>query len=333
MRSAFAVLSVIFSIGFLAAQTPVSGPTESFIFDLPTNSLRSIVGFLGSASLGPAILPKLDYASVAPQKNYAIAFQDGRCLVVSGLDSEHVTTTTLPGAFSVPESVAWSGDGSVAVLYSRTGNWVRTISDLPISPNAASILDLTSLDLTSQGGALSTVVADLHGEHVVIGITGDNAGVFQIASDQSFVPLISVSKPISLAFSDDGRKLYILNGDSMQLSELNLTDSTSQTWRINELEDPIAVRLARDAAQRQVIYVAGRKDQSLFVYDSGTHEVVGRVSLTFQPSGIEILGRDSYLLRPRVSYDDPLWSFRNSAQPMVYFVPATPLIAREDSSR
>lgn len=328
MRSAFAVLSVIFSIGSLAAQTPVSGPTEGFIFDLPTNSLRAIVGLLGSASLGPAILAKLDYASVAPQKNYAIAFQDGRCLVVSGLDSEHVTTTTLPGAFSVPEGVAWSGDGSVAVLYSRTGNWVRTISDLPISPNAASFLDLSS-----QGGALSTVVADLHGEHVVIGITGDNAGVFQIASDQSFLPLVSVSKPISLAFTDDGRKLYIIDGDSMQLSELNLADSTSQAWRINELEDPIAVRLARDPEQRQVIYVAGRRDRSLLVYDSSTHEVVGRVSLTFQPSGIEILGRDSYLLRPRASYDDPLWSFRNSAQPMVYFVPATPLIVGEDSSR
>ena len=328
MRSVFAVLSVIFSIGSLAAQTPVSGPTEGFIFDLPTNSLRAIVGFLGSASLGPAILPKLDYASVAPQKNYAIAFQDGRCLVVSGLDSEHVTTTTLPGAFSVPESVAWSGDGSVAVLYSRTGNWVRTISDLPISPNAASFLDLSS-----QGGALSTVVADLHGEHVVIGITGDNAGVFQVASDQSLLPLVSVSKPISLAFTDDGRKLYIIDGDSVQLSEFNLADSTSQTWRLNELEDPIAVRLARDAAQRQVIYVAGRRDQALLVYDSSTHEVVGRVSLTFQPSGIEILGRDSYLLRPRASFDDPLWSFRNSAQPMVYFVPATPLIAGEDSSR
>lgn len=328
MRSAFAVLSVIFSIGSLAAQTPVSGPTEGFIFDLPTNSLRAIVGFLGSASLGPAIFPKLDYASVAPQKNYAIAFQEGRCLVVSGLDSEHVTTTTLPGAFSVPESVAWSGDGSVAVLYSRTGNWVRTISDLPTSPNAASFLDLSS-----QGGALLTVVADLHGEHVVIGITGDNAGVFQIASDQSFLPLLSVSKPISLAFTDDGRKLYIIDGDSMQLSELNLTDSTFQAWQIIELEDPIAVRPARDGTQRQVIYVAGRKDQSLLVYDSSTHEVVSRVSLTFQPSGIEILGRDSYLLRSRVSYDDPLWSFRNSVQSMVYFVPATPLIVGEDSSR
>ena len=328
MRSAFAVWPALFSIGFLAAQTPVSGPMEGFIFDPPTNSLRAVVGFLGSASLGPAILPKLDYASVAPQKNYAIGFQEGRCLVVSGLDSEHVTTIGLPGGFSVPEGVAWSGDGSVAVLYSRTGNWVRTISDLPASPNAASFLDLTS-----QGGALSTVAADLHGEHVVMGITGENAGVFQIARDQSLLPLVPVRKPISLAFSEDGRKLYIIDGDAMQLSELNVADSTSQAWPISELEDPIAVRPARDAAQRQVIYVAGRKDQSLLVYDSFTHEVLGRVSVAFQPMGIEILGRTSFLLRPRVGYDDPLWSFRNSVQPMVYFIPATPLTAQGDSSR
>jgi hypothetical protein len=327
MRSALAVLSVILPLGSLAGQTPVSGPMEGFVFDLPTNSLRPIIGFLGSASLGPAIFPKLNYASVAPQKNYAIAFQDGRCLVVSGLDSEHVSTTTLSGEFSVPEGVAWSGDGSVAVLYSRTGNWVRTISGLPVSPNVASIMDVSSQ------GALSTAVADLHGEHVFIGVTGDNAGVFQITGDQNLLSLFSASKPISLALTEDGRKLYTLDGGSMQLSELNLADSTSQAWPISDLEDPIAIQPARDAAQRQVIYVAGRKDQSLVVYNSSTHEIDSRVSLTFQPSGIEILGRNSYSLRPRVSYDDPLWSFRNSVQPMVYFVPATPLIAEEDSSR
>src|SRR5882724_2564556 len=103
MRSAFAILSVILSIGFLPAQTPVSGPMEGFTFDFPTGSLRGIIGFLGSASLGPAVLSKLDYASVAPHKNYAIAFQDGRCLVVSDLNSAQIVTATLPGSFPVPE--------------------------------------------------------------------------------------------------------------------------------------------------------------------------------------------------------------------------------------
>jgi hypothetical protein len=188
-------------------------------------------------------------------------------------------------------------------------------------------LDVSSL------GALFAVATDLRGEHVAIALVGDNSGVFQIAADQSFLPLLSVSKPISLAFTDDGGKLYILDGASKQLSEVSMADSTTQAWPVPELEDPIAVRVARDTAQRQVIYLAGRSDRSLFAYDLSSHEVIAAVSLTFPPSGIEPLGNNSYLLRPRSSMDDPLWSFRNSAPPMVYFVPATPLMVGEDSSK
>jgi hypothetical protein len=328
MRSAFAVLAITLSIGILPAQTPLSGPVEGFTFDLPTRSLRGIIGMLGSASLGPAVWSNLDYASVAPHKNYAIAFQDGRALVISGLDSDRISAATLPESVSGPEGIAWSGDGSLAVLFSRTANWVQTISGLPAAPNVGSRLDVSSL-----GGALFVVASDLHGEHVAIAQVGDKSGVFQIAGDQTFLPLLSVSKPISLAFSDNGGMLYVLDGASKQLSEVNMADLTTQAWAVPELEDPIAVRVARDTAQRQVIYLAGRSDRSLFAYDLSSHEVVAGVSLTFQPTGIEPLGNGSYLLRPRSNMDDPLWSFRNSAPPMVYFVPATPLVLGEDSSK
>jgi DNA-binding beta-propeller fold protein YncE len=189
------------------------------------------------------------------------------------------------------------------------------------------------VDLSPQGGVLSTIAVDLHGERVVVGMAGENAGVFQIASDQALVPLVAAAKPVSLTFSEDNQKLYILDSGSMQVSELNLADSNSQSWPVAELEDPIAVRAARDSAQLSVIYVAGGKDQALVVYDLSTHEAISRVPLSFQPNRIEGLGKNSYLLRPRVSFDDPLWSFRNSSPPMVFFVPATPLIVGEDSSR
>jgi DNA-binding beta-propeller fold protein YncE len=327
MRSAFALLAVTFTIGILPAQTPLSGPVEGFTFDLPTRGLRGIIGMLGSASLGPAVWSNLDYASVAPHKNYAIAFQEGRALIVSSLDSDQIAPATLPGSFSVPEGIAWSGDGSLAVLYSRTGNWVQTISGLPSSPNAGSPLDVSSL------GTLLAVASDLRGEHIAIAMVGDSSGVFQISGDQSFRPLLSVSKPISLAFTDDGGKLYVLDGASKQLSEVSMADLTTQTWPVPELEDPIAVIAARDATQRAVIYLAGGSDRSLIAYDLSSHELIAGVSLTFQPTGIEPLGKDSYLLRPRLNTDDPLWSFRNSTQPVVYFVPATPLFVSEDSSR
>ena len=324
MRSLFAVLLLV--IGPLAAQTRVNGPMEGFTFDAPTESLRGIIGFLGSASLGPAIVSKLHYASAAPRKSYALAFQDGQCLIVSGLGSDQTTTSILPGICSAPEGVAWSGDGSLAVLYSRTGNWVQIISGLPSSPNAGSLLDVSPA-----GGTICAVTADLHGTHIAIGVEGDNGGVFQIAEDQTFLPLLSVTKPISLSFTDEGEKLYIVDGASNQVSELSFPNLTSQTWQVTELEHPSAGRIARDSAQRLVLYLVG--DHLLLVYDPASHEAIASVPLAFEPAEIGLLGRDSYLLRSRSSSDDPLWSFRNSPQPMVYFVPATPLTAGEDSTR
>lgn len=320
------LLLMILTIGPLAAQTRLNGPIEGFTFDAPTESLRGIIGFLGSASLGPAIGSKLQYASAAPHKNYAIAFKDGQCLIVSGLDSEQITTSIVSESLAMPEGVAWSGDGSLAVLYSRAGNWVQVVSGLPVAPTIGPSLDISSLD-----GTLSTVAIDLHGGHIAVAVEGDKGGVFQIADDQTFLPLFSAPKATSLSFTDDGGTLYILEGGSKQLSELNLSDLTSQTWGVAELEHPAAVRIGRDSTQRQVIYLAG--DHLLLVYDLVSHEAIGSAQLAFEPTKIELLGGDSYLLRSRSNNDDPLWSFRNSPQPVVYFVPATPLMTGEDVTR
>jgi hypothetical protein len=328
MRLACAALPLLSSIGFLAAQTPFSGPMVGFTFDRPTGSLRGISGLLGSALLGAPVLLKLDYASVAPLKDYAIAFQGGQCLFASNLRLAPISIATLPGQFSVPDGIAWSGDGSVAVLYSPKGNWVQTISGLPLSPNAGPLLDVSPL-----GGTLSNVAVDFHGEQLVIGVLGDSGGVFRIADSQTFLPLLTVSKPISLSFSDEGGKLYILDGASKQVFELNMGDSTSQSWPIADLEDPIAVRVIQDTAQVRVVYVAGGSDSALVSYDSSSHEVIASIPLTFQPTEMESLGRNSFVLRPRTSNDDPLWTFRTSEQPTVYFVPASPLALGEDSGR
>src|ERR1700693_4023845 len=105
-------LSVCCSIGLLSAQhAPLEGPVEGVTFDAPTRSFRTITGSLGSAFLGPAVLGAFDRGFVAPHKNYAVAFRDGRCFLVSALDSQQAYTATLPGCFNVPEDVIWSDDG------------------------------------------------------------------------------------------------------------------------------------------------------------------------------------------------------------------------------
>jgi hypothetical protein len=329
MRSGFVFLPVFLSISLLPAQqTQLSGPVEGFTFDLPTMSLRPVIGSLGSASLGQPILRGVAFGSVAPQQNYALTFRDSRCSLVLGLGSAQTSTVKVPGSFVLPEGVAWSGDGSTAILYSRTGNWIQILSGLPYAVNPGSSLSIAPL-----GGTLSAAATDLHGEQIAIGVVGETTGIYRVANGVNFVPLLSVSKPIALSFSDDAATLYGLDAATDQVFALSMADLTSQSWPTDRLTDPVALRPAHDATSRAVIYVAGGGDHLLMAYDASTHQAIASVQLSFQPSVIQTLGTNSFLLAVRATSDDILWSFRNTPQPTVYFVPAPPVQSRESGRK
>jgi hypothetical protein len=330
MSRALLFLAALASIcSVRAQQPPLSGPVEGFVYDAPTGSIRGVIGSLGSASLGPAIVPLLDFASVAPRQSYALAVQRGQTLLISGLTpadrlaSANPSVTALAGSFSVPDGVAWSGDGSVAVLYSRIGNWIQAITGLPGSAVAGPLLSLVPL-----GGSLSAIATDLHGARIAIGMTGGHAGVYGLVGGQSWVPTLDASNPVALAFSDSGA-LYALDAATRQLFEVGVSetgsvDSAAQTWPV-ALNDGIAVQSSLDASNRQILYIAGRSDRLLLTYDVASHQRIASVPLPFEPTTINPLGNVSFLMRSRSASTDPLWSFTNSPQFAVYFVPATPL--------
>ena len=313
-------LSICGSIGLLSAQrAPFEGPIEGVTFDAPTRSFRTITGSLGSAFLGPAVLGDFDYGSVAPHKNYAVAFRDGRCFLVSALDSQQASATMLPGCFNMPEDVVWSGDGFTAVLYSRTEGWIQVLTGVPDSVTPTNLINITP------GASLSAVAADIDGGHVVAGITGDMPGVYQITKDQLLAPILSLAKPAALAFSIDRGTLYAVDGFSSQVFELSMIDLSSQSWPVDGLIDPIAIAPVRDAEMRRVVYIAGGSDRALLAYDAISHDLIANVELEISPTTMVALGRHSFLLRPRLTDADTMWSISDDSPPTVYFVPPTPL--------
>jgi hypothetical protein len=198
MRPALFLISGFISTAFLSAQQPtLTGPVEAYTFDAPTRSLRAVFGFPGAATFSPALRSSLEFASVAPRQNYSIGFQRGQCLLISGLGST-VSTRALSGVEAQPEGIAWSGNGSLAVLYSLSGNWLQTISGLPSAPAVG-----TRVDGSSLGGVLASVAADAQGKHVAAGVVGDAGGVdaggVYLSSDgQTFTSLKQVAKPVAL---------------------------------------------------------------------------------------------------------------------------------------
>jgi hypothetical protein len=259
------------------------------------------------------------YGSVAPHQNYALTFQGDRCTLVTGLGSDQRSAVQAEGSFSLPEGVTWSGDGTTAILHSQTGNWIQVLSGLPAMKQGP------FLSLAPLGGTLSSIAADSSGKQIAIGMLGDIGGVYQLTDSGTFAVLLPGVKPIALAFSDDGKTLYALDGAANLLYELNLADSSSQTWPLDGVSDPIALISTKDASHRAVIYVAGRSDRVLKVFDSSTHEVLASIQLSFQPNVIDPLGSASFLIESRLTSEDILWTFTNAPQPAVYFVPAAPI--------
>jgi hypothetical protein len=321
MRSTlFLILGLAFA-GRLAPQPPsVTGPVEAYTFDPPTRSLRAVVGFPGAASFGPVLRDGLDFASVAPRQNYGIGFQGSQCVFIAGLGSSRVSVRALLGVEAQPEGIVWSGDGSLAVLYSRKGNWLQTISGFPGTPAAGARITGSSL-----GGSLMSVAADAHGKQVAAGISADDGWVYQSSDRQTFNKLVPVTKPIALSFSTDGATLYALDSSAPQVIAVNVSNHTSQGIALTGLATPVGIQAAEDSQNRQLLYVAASSDRMLRILDVATQQIVVDVPLSVQPTSLDQFGSNSFVVAARSQAANPLWLFANTPQPGAYFVPAIQL--------
>jgi sugar lactone lactonase YvrE len=318
LRLAAFPLAITLAVAPLCAQqTFLSGPAQGFTFDPPSKSFRAVIGLPGAAFFGPALLSGFDTGSVAPHKNYGIGYQQGNCFLVTGLDSDQISSNPVAGLSSQADGITWSGDGSVAVLYSRTGSWLQVLSGLPDNPQLGAWVDLSPL-----GGSLSGIASDSQGKNIAVAIQGDSGGVFLLTGAQTFAPLLGLANPTALAFSQDAASVYVLDGNAIQLDVVALSDSSFQAFPLGGLQNPSAVASGRDAQGHTLVYVASSNDQILRVFDPTAQQVVVDLSLAAQPTGITILGPNSFVIASRLQPTDPLWLFASTPQPAVYFVPA-----------
>jgi len=312
-----ALLCVIASIcsAQLPAQTSVTGPVEALTFDSPTRSVRAVIGVPHSALFGPALLDNLDLASIAPGQTYGIVFEGGQCLFVSGLGSKKVSSAAISGANSHPDGVVWSGNGSLAILYSSSSGWFQSITGFPNAPVAGTAVEVTL------GGAFAAVASDTGGQQIAVAVSGDNGGVYQFANGQ-FTRLASMAKPVSLSFSNDGQTLYALDAATLEVTAVSLGGHGFQTLELPGMANPIAIQSLEDSESRQVLYVAGGSDRLLRIVDVASQQILADVALNFQPTGIAPFGSSSFVLANRSQSANPLWLFASTPTPASYFVPA-----------
>lgn len=316
--------SVLSAVSAVAQQSPVSGPVAGFTFDAPTRSIRAVNGSLGSAALGAPLAVNLDFASVAPRKDYAIGCAGDACYAISNLSGK-IVFAPLANLAGVADGVVWSRDGSGAVVFSRSGNWMQRIQGIPSAIAVGAPIAVPE-------GTLSAVALDTTGDQLVFSVSGASTGVFWITGGANVVPIGDAAASV-LAFAQDGKSIYAFPEGSGVIEQIELSSGGTQSWVIPDQADTSAARFDRDSSNPSFLYLASRNGHSLTAYDVATRQVVSRASLSFEPTEIEALGNGNYLLHSRVSDDDVLWSFRAAQQPLIYFVPATPLPATNPPAR
>ena len=295
---------------------PLTGPTQGFAYDAPSMGLHQVLGSFGSARLGPALVRNLNFGTVAPQHSYGIGCSAEQCSLILGIGSEQIQQTTISDQLGIPEAAVWSADGRIVVLYSRSEQWVRVLRGLPEAAEAGPQWSVWSL------GTLSAVAIRPDGGNIVMSITGEHPGVFEITATGNFVPLHEAVNPVALVFSAAGDTLYVLDAGAHTIAEIHMRDGLGQSWPIAAVQDPIGIQLGQDSAGRSVVYVAGRGDRMLFAYDSTSHQLLEQIPLSFAPSQMEPSGSGSFLLTSRTNADELLWSF--TAGRGAFFVPVTP---------
>jgi hypothetical protein len=312
-------LTLISALGLPAQPTSLTGPVEAITFDAPTRSLRAVNGFPGAASFGPMLLDSLDVASVAPRQNYGIVFESGKCLFVSNLGSKTISTSVIAGVTAYPDGIVWSGNGSLAILYSRSASWFQTVAGFPNAPMAGALMDVSSL-----GGAFISVAADAAAQQIVVAVSGDKGGVYQ-ASGGQFTLLASMAKPVSLSFSSDGQTLYALNAATAAVTAVAVGSRGLQTLALPGIANPIAIQSQTDSQNRQLLYIVGGSDRMVRILDVATQQVLMDLPLSFQPTGLDPFGSSSFVLASRSKSASPLWLFAVAPLPGAYFVPAVEL--------
>jgi hypothetical protein len=315
----FAVaLSAVAGIPAAAGQSlPFSGPTQGLVFDAPSRSLRQVAGTFGAASLGSVVAGDLDFASVAPQGAHGIACAEGQCFLLSELQSGIAAQSPLPGDWGTPAGATWSPEGSVAVLYSSAGQWIRVVRGLPEAVDAQPQWSLTSI-----GGTLSSVAVSAGGEHVIFAIIGDHAGVYELTPSGNFVPVLVTANPAAVAFALDGKTLLAADASARTVSEVTLSSGLVQTWSIDAVQDATGLQSGRDESGQAVVFIADRAGKAIFAYGTTSHAISKQIELAFAPTQISAMGSGGFQLTSRTTEDDLVWSYAPGRG--AYFVPVTP---------
>ena len=296
------------------AQPTLHGPVAGYVYNHASRSVRPLIGIPGSTSIGAAVLNEVDWASIAPDGKWAWITKDGHSSLLRGLNDP--VPVSVEGLIDAIDRVAWSPDGSLAVLYSSAGNQLQRVrlSDAEIRADAP-------VDL-SPWGQVATMAVDAAGQRIAVGITG--SGIYLLEGGQSPALLSPTPQPAAATFDDTGRRLYAIDLDQQRILEFVDGSGASEFASLAQPDGPAPnpVGMAVSGGGRYLL-LADSAAHAVRVYDIASRVLVNTIPLDFAPSRLEALSAGSTFLLNGDNSNEWLLVLDARQIPGVYFVPAS----------
>jgi len=260
------------------AQSTLTGPTLGLFFDPKVHAIRPIWGIPGSSTAGQPIDLGFPLAAgmISPSQDYA--------LVVAGDGSMSAVTFAFNGpslqpitSAAAPDRIVTSPGGNSVALYSSASQSVQILTNLPVSPQMARQVDLSTLPnapdvvAISDDGALLLVgvrenadCSPTQGEVFVF--TPDAAAPRSIASVQHVSAIAFLAQSHDALLADDVANSVTFVSD--------VANGANIVWAFTsqQLPSPDSVQASPD---RQSFLVASSTNSLIGILDAaGSHAVV-----------------------------------------------------------
>ena len=310
LRWAAAVIAVL-----PATAQPLGGPLTGYVFDPPTASVRAIVGRPGSARLGPAVVANVEFASVPGGAAHALFVRGGRLLFVANLAAETREEADLAEMPELPDSVAWSGNHSTAVIVWRGCGCIQTLRGIPGSPVLSERVSV------SAPGTLSAVAADSSGENIAVLLDGSNREISLFDANLVARPLPRLDSPVAITFGGSPERLWASLAGENRLVEVDI-DGLAVGSVIPIEEQASALGFTGEGHTLAALLGSRR----LLLFDSATRNETGSAHLDSDAYGLARMAPGVLAVMGQRDSGQPLWVLHRGE---IAFIPAPPLPAEE----
>jgi len=257
----------------------------------------------------------LDSASIAPGGAWAFTTRSRRGTLVNGLLQLSPRPVTLTGLIEEADLVAWSRDGSFALLYDSKGGQLQRIRLSATTASAEPPLDL------SLWGKATALAIDPTGQKIAFGVPG--TGLYLLTVGHLPALISSMSQPIAISFDATGVHLFAVDLGQQQILGF---DSGGGAFLFASLVQPNGSVLSPTglgvSGGGRYLLVSDTSRQAVLVYEIASQSLSSIIPLAFPPSRLEALSSSPSFVLNGTDPRQSILILDATQNPSVYFVPA-----------